>query len=119
MKLDFTILEELPKKIIEQDFNTENDEVRGSLHTLRKDQRDREEARQVMKEYQENIKKSEELRREILKGINQGESTTDLLIKALECISLTTGDTVIYNQGKNVIINKYGSGTQPSREGPK
>jgi hypothetical protein len=49
----------------------------------------------------ENIKKSEAIRTKITKGIQAGESTYRLLLQAMECISLMTGDTVFYSQGKD------------------
>ena len=49
--------------------------------------------KKIINEFQSNIKKSETLRAEILKGQLAGESTDMLFIKAVECISLMTGDT--------------------------
>lgn len=56
--------------------------------------------KKIINEFQSNIKKSETLRAEILKGQLAGESTDILFIKAVECISLMTGDTAFYNQIK-------------------
>ena len=55
-----------------------------------------EQARAVYRAYQENILKAGTLQSEILKGIQQGESTAVLLLKALEVISCMTGETVTY-----------------------
>jgi hypothetical protein len=52
---------------------------------------------------QNNVKKSEELRIWILKGLKRGETQETLLLKALECISCMTGDSVFFEQAKNYI----------------
>ena len=46
----------------------------------------------------ENIKKSERLRAKITKGIRAGDHTDTLLLIAIECIGLMTGDTVFIKQ---------------------
>ena len=50
------------------------------------------------KEISENIRKSERLRADISKGIKNNEPIDDLLLIALECISLMTGDNTWYKQ---------------------
>jgi len=50
----------------------------------------------VWQAYQEAIKKAGQLTGEITKGIQSGEKTEDLLLKAIECISLMTGDKIFY-----------------------
>jgi len=52
----------------------------------------------VYKRYQENIKISEMLRAEILKGMRSGEKIEALLIKAAKVIGLMVGDDVFYRQ---------------------
>ena len=47
---------------------------------------------------QDNIKKSERLRCKINKDVKAGADIFDLLIDAIKCISLMTGDTVFYEQ---------------------
>jgi hypothetical protein len=59
-----------------------------------------ERAREVYAAHQEAIQRSGTLRADILKGIRAGEAPADLLLEALECISLATGDTALYRQGK-------------------
>lgn len=49
----------------------------------------------------QNIKKSEQLRTDILKGIKENRSIDDLLLVSLECIYEMTGDKVFYNQSIN------------------
>lgn len=62
----------------------------------------------IYKRQQENIHKEKGLRTEITKGIQAGQSTYRLLLKAMECISLMTGDTVFYSQGKDELQKLYG-----------
>ncbi len=67
-----------------------------------------EQARAVYKAYQENILKAGTLQSEILKGIQQGENTAVLLLKALEVISCMTGETVTYQVAKDTLMTVYG-----------
>lgn len=69
-------------------------------------------ARAVYSEHQENIKKSGMLRTDILKGLQQGENVYILLLKAMKCISLMTGDNLFYTQGKEDIKAVYGLGVE-------
>lgn len=62
----------------------------------------------IYKQQQENIHKEKGIRTEITKGIQAGQSTYRLLLKAMECISLMTGDTVFYKQGKAELQQLYG-----------
>lgn len=66
--------------------------------------------REVYSAYQEAIRRSEGLRAEITKGILQGEAVYNLLLKAIECISLMTGETLFYNQNREQIKAIYGVG---------
>lgn len=50
----------------------------------------------VCKQQQEYIKQSEAVRGNICKGLNNGESLESLFLDAVKCISLMTGDTVVY-----------------------
>lgn len=47
--------------------------------------------------YQEAIIKSGTLRSDLTKGIQEGQDPCSLLLKAIECISLITGDKVFYD----------------------
>ena len=58
-------------------------------------------SRERYHEVGENIKKSEQLRTEILKGVKENRSIDDLLLISLECIYQMTGDKVFYNQSIN------------------
>ena len=60
------------------------------------------------KKQQENIKKSEQLRAEINKDIQAGEPIYKVLLKAIECISLMTGEKLFYDMNKNNLQTIYG-----------
>ena len=66
------------------------------------------------KKQQENIKKSERLRAEINKDIQAGEPIYKVLLKAIECISLMTGDRVFYDINKNNLQTIYGILGEPT-----
>lgn len=75
--------------------------------TIEREKQDHERAIEVYREYQENIKKSGMLRADILKTIKEGVDPYNLLLKAIECISLMTGDPYYYKQGKEDIRAIY------------
>lgn len=66
------------------------------------------------KKQQENIKKLEQLRAEINKDIQAGEPIYKVLLKAIECISLMTGDRVFYDMNKNNLQTIYGILGEPA-----
>lgn len=129
--LDFTALNNIAMQRAIQDFTEpleptagnlalkpektatgENTSPRGYIHSHKLDaeKREREQLREMYSTYQENIKKAGSCRSDVLKGIKRGEDPLDLLLKAVECISLMTGDTVIYTQAKEDITAIYGWG---------
>ena len=55
----------------------------------------------------ENIRKSEQLRAEILKGLSGREDIYTLFLKATKCIELMIGDTTFYIQSEDVIEKLY------------
>lgn len=59
---------------------------------------EKEQAIAVYREYQQNIKLSEQLQTEILKGSEQGENIKILFLKAVKAISLMTGNNYFYSQ---------------------
>lgn len=67
-------------------------------------------ARDVYDTYGENIRKAGSLRADILKGMGRAEDPLTLLLKAVECIGLMTGDGVIYEQAKKNAVTVYGWG---------
>lgn len=68
--------------------------------TQAKEYRVQMEYREVLKTYQENIIKSEGLRRLIAQGANKGEDPYNLLHQAIECIYLLTSDKAFYEHVK-------------------
>lgn len=65
-------------------------------------------AKAVYTEHRENAQKAGELRTEITKGIQRAEDPLTLLLKAIECISLMTGDRAILTQAEGDIRAIYG-----------
>lgn len=90
---------------------TEGVEQAGRLALYyQQEQANHERTLEVHREYQKNIKESCSLRTEILKGSKVGEPPVALLLKAVKCISLMTGDTVFYSQLEGDLVSIYGAG---------
>ena len=70
--------------------------------------RDHEQSVQVYREYQNNIKLTDSTQAEILKGLRTGEDPVGLLLKAIEAISLMTGNKHFYTQARGDLISIYG-----------
>lgn len=66
------------------------------------------------KEHQENIKRAGQLRADINKGVQAGEPIYKLLLKAIECISLMTGDKLFYEANKANLQTIYGVLGEPA-----
>ena len=132
MSLDFTALENIPLHIAKNDFTEPISHEEGNLalkpekpatgqniapqgeyihsHRLDAELQERARLREMYSTYQENIQRAGMLRADILKGIQRGEAPLALLLRAVECISLMTGDTVIYTQTKADLLSVYGWG---------
>ncbi len=67
----------------------------------------------VYKTQQENIRKAGRLRAEINKNIQAGEPIYGILLKAIECISLMTGDKLFYDANKENLQPIYGILEEP------
>lgn len=65
---------------------------------------------EIYGEYQKNIKESYSLRTEIIKGTMVGEPLVSLLLKAVKCISLMTGDRAFYSKLEDDLVSIYGAG---------
>lgn len=65
-----------------------------------KKKQQQEEGFNLNKKIAENILKSERMRAEINKAITRGDEAHSVLLKALECIYLMTGDELFYNTNK-------------------
>lgn len=134
MGLDFTALNNIPLQGAKKDFTEPIGYVEGNLarqpetpatgqsrspsgeagsgaiHRLESEKRERDNARQMYATYQQNIKRAGMLRSDIAKGLKRGEDPLAILLKAVECISLMTGDTMIYTQSKEDLLAIYGWG---------
>lgn len=67
---------------------------------------------EICKEHQENIRRSGQLKTQIIKGVKLGEDIYSLFLKAVEAIGLMTSDTVFYSQLDGDIRAIYGVGLQ-------
>lgn len=103
MEIDFTALDNISGESVQEAHSQPK-----HSHQLDKEIREREKLREIYHIQQENIRRAGTLRSEILKGIKRAEEPTALLLKALKCISLMTGDTAIYTQSKKDISAIYG-----------
>jgi len=103
LKLDFTGLNNIALKEAQRDFKT-------ALEATEEPTRGKpcQPIENAYKEYQSNIRKSGSLRTDILKGVQAGEPAQKLLLKAVECISRMTGDTLFYSQIEKDLKAIYG-----------
>ena len=60
------------------------------------------------REQQENIRRAKQLRADINKSIPAGEPMYKVLLKAIECISLMTGEKLFYDMNKENLQTIYG-----------
>lgn len=60
------------------------------------------------REHQENIRQAGQLRADINKGVQAGEPIYKLLLTAIECISLMTGEKLFYDMNKDNLQTIYG-----------
>ena len=101
---------QLEKPATEPHRSTSGEAVSGAMYRLESEKKDREHARQMYATYQQNIRRAGILRSDIAKGLKTGEDPLAILLKAIECISLMTGDTVMYIQSKEDLRAVYGWG---------
>ena len=69
---------------------------------------------ELYKKMADNIRRAGQLRAEINKGIQAGEPVFKLLLKAIECISLMTGDKLFYDMNKSNLQTIYGILGEPA-----
>jgi hypothetical protein len=77
---------------------------------LQREQEEHKKTLEIYREYQQNIKRSGQLRTDILRGVKAGEAPQVLLLKAVECISLMTGDSLFYRQIQQDLKAVWGEG---------
>lgn len=109
MALDFTKLDSIATRSATADLVADEESAKryNALESIKKE---RELLRKIHQQRQEDLRKTEELRLSIAKGIDGGEAPASLLLKALECISLLTGDKLTYSQYEADIVAVYGWG---------
>lgn len=129
MNLDLTKLFNIPtdsQKTPAKDFKGENtlesnaNKRRGSSAEdtgIKKLQREIDQAQSlkyqaliIHREYQKNIKVSEQLQTEIIKGLQSGEDIYNLFLKAMKSISLMICNDVQYTMAEQYIREIYGIG---------
>ena len=81
-----------------------------SFNKLNQLKQTNEKTTELYRQEQENIKKAGGLIPEITKGILAAENPLALLLKAINCIGLMTGNNVIYSQSLQDIKTVYGIG---------
>jgi len=69
---------------------------------------------ELYKKVADNIRLSESLRCKINKDVKAGEPIYKLLLKAIECISLMTGDKLFYDMNKDYLQTIYGILGEPA-----
>lgn len=69
-----------------------------------------EQAKEVYKTYQENIRKVGQLDTEILKGLQNGENIAILFLKAVKAMTLCTGNKAEYDIIESTLLSVYGAG---------
>ncbi len=86
------------------------DESKVAFAKLDIEKEDHNKTLEAYREYQSNIKKSEAMRSEILRGMKAGEPTEALLLKACEAIALMTDNPSFYSQAEEELVSVYGEG---------
>lgn len=69
-------------------------------------------ALEVYRTYQQNIRTAGQLQREIQDGVQLGEGIYSLFLKAVQAISLMTGDKLYYESMRETVKAVYGEGLQ-------
>lgn len=96
MELDFKGLDDLSGAA--QDFKPEPAPATHLEREARQIAEDRSKAAAVYREYQENIKKTELLQAEILKGVKAHEDIYVLFLKACKALGLTISNREFFPQ---------------------
>lgn len=76
----------------------------------KREENEKEKLRQIYSACQQKIERAAGLREDILKGLKTGQDLEEILLSALECISLMTGDATFSRQGKADLVAVYGWG---------
>jgi hypothetical protein len=88
------------RRQIEQNFDSVEIKTGNMQDAYRK-------AAAVYKTYQDNIRKAQTMKAEILIGAKNGNDLKDLLLKAAVCIGCLTGDSKVYAENMKQYLEKY------------
>lgn len=130
MEIDFSVLDNLKSDALKCPTSEDNDNTRRNTHKIEESQpqgkyegesgisfhklnqlkQDNEKVAELYRQEQENIKKAGDFIPEITKGILAADNPLNLLLKAINCIGLMTGNKVFYNQSLTDIKTVYGIG---------
>jgi len=88
--------------------NTGNADI--STAKLNKEKEINAKTSQMHQFYQDNVKNSQLMTAELLKGVKAGEETGALLLKAIKTISMMTGNDLIYSEFEEDFKSVYGFG---------
>lgn len=80
------------------------------LSFYEQEREEREKLRRAYSNYQKSIRAAGILRTEILNDVKAGEPAAAILLKAVKCIALMTGDRVFYSTAEGSIKSIYGAG---------
>lgn len=121
-KLDFSPIDALiergrqKRKTAAEDSSTaatqRSPEELGALADIKltRAQEDRQNSIEMFKTYQDNIRRSDQIREELMRGVRSGERAESLFLKAVRAISLMTGDSLFYEQIEKDIRSIWGEG---------
>jgi hypothetical protein len=104
VEISLDSLEELTAPIEEQNRQVE----KTALISLTRQQDELKRTSEAYKTYQTNIRRSGELRADIIRGVKAGESIYSLFLKAVECISNMTGEALFNTQIEKDLKIIYG-----------
>lgn len=101
-KLDFSAWDDLrtPEQTPSNALERRTDE--RQYITLDSHKKAREMAIQAYGDYQVNIRASEDLRAQLMRGLSAGENHTKLLVLALRCIGKMTDDRLIMDAAEKM-----------------
>lgn len=77
---------------------------------LLREQEDHKKTLELYRSYQTNIRRSGQLRTDIIKGVRAGEAPLALLLKAVECVACMTGERSFYEQVEADLKAVWGEG---------
>lgn len=112
MELDFSVLNSKTSEATpaNQDENKREEYNAGMIQQLDRRKEELETAQRVYAEYQTNIRRAERYTSDIARELKEGKELAFILLKAVKCISLLTGEEVLYSQCLEDLKAVYGWG---------